>query len=154
MLTMLIGGLWHGASWTFVVWGGLHGIYLIIEKLIIKANFNIPLPKFLFALVTFFFVLITWVFFRAKSFVEAWMMLVSIFSFSSKGVVVLSYLSIIKVFTVMSLTLIGHWYMRDKRVIDIFSRNPIWQTIAMWTSMLVLLILSQESTSSFIYFQF
>lgn len=154
MLTMLIGGLWHGANWTFVVWGGLHGLYLVAEKLIQKSNVKISLPKFVYALITFFFVLITWVFFRAESFAAAWTMLQSMFSFSGEGAVVLSYLSLIKVFVIMTLTLLTHWYMRDKKVLDTFSQRPNWQVSTAWTFLLVMLILSQESTSSFIYFQF
>ena len=78
MLTMLLGGLWHGASWNFVIWGGLHGIYLALHKLILgkrKAvqeykfdNFKgllIYLSKTIF---TFILVLFAWLFFRASDF--------------------------------------------------------------------------------------
>lgn len=154
MLTMLIGGLWHGASWTFVVWGGLHGLYLVVEKLIRKSNIKISIPKFGLALITFFFVLITWVFFRAATFNEAWNMLTSMFTNFGSETVVLNYLSLLKVFTIMPITLLCHWYMRDKNVLDTFSQKPVWQISTAWTFLLGLLILSQESTSSFIYFQF
>lgn len=79
LLTMLLGGLWHGASWTFIAWGALHGSYLVINHLwrsFMKAfgftNItNFKLYKFLAWAVTFFAVVIAWVFFRANSFASA-----------------------------------------------------------------------------------
>ena len=81
MITMLLGGLWHGASWNFVIWGGLHGIYLAIHKMIlgkrkIAGSYsydNFPgFLKFTFnVLLTNIQVLITWLFFRAKTLHEA-----------------------------------------------------------------------------------
>lgn len=65
LITMLLGGLWHGAGWTFVVWGGLHGLFLVINHAWRKLN--IPLPKILAWAITFFAVVISWVFFRAHS---------------------------------------------------------------------------------------
>jgi D-alanyl-lipoteichoic acid acyltransferase DltB (MBOAT superfamily) len=75
MLTMLLGGLWHGASWNFVIWGGLHGVYLIIHKLILKKrkirSTNITRFKFIDVFnifITYILVLFTWLFFRATDF--------------------------------------------------------------------------------------
>ena len=65
-LTFLIGGLWHGASWMFVIWGVLHGIAIVINRLWKKAK--IELPKGLSWLITFIFINITWIFFRAENF--------------------------------------------------------------------------------------
>ena len=73
MLTMLLGGLWHGAAWTFVIWGALHGIYLVIERLLrkhIKLKIN-AYNGILLALLTYTCVNITWVFFRAREFSTA-----------------------------------------------------------------------------------
>jgi D-alanyl-lipoteichoic acid acyltransferase DltB (MBOAT superfamily) len=73
-LTMLIGGLWHGASWKFVVWGGLHGIGLIVHKLYLKLKLpfaDAKWAKILGILITFHFVAILWVFFRADSYGSA-----------------------------------------------------------------------------------
>lgn len=69
-LTMLIGGLWHGASWKFVVWGGLHGLALAIERFMkqyIKLPSNI-FVKVIRVLITFHFVSFCWIFFRARNF--------------------------------------------------------------------------------------
>jgi alginate O-acetyltransferase complex protein AlgI len=64
-LTFLIGGLWHGAGWTFIFWGLIHGIAIIIHRL--WKMLNVSMPKALAWFITFNFVNIAWVFFRAKS---------------------------------------------------------------------------------------
>jgi D-alanyl-lipoteichoic acid acyltransferase DltB (MBOAT superfamily) len=69
MMTFLIGGLWHGAAWTFVFWGFLHGSALVIHRLWLKTGFH--LNKFLAWFMTFNFVNAAWVFFRAKNFDDA-----------------------------------------------------------------------------------
>ena len=73
MLTMLIGGLWHGASWNFVIWGALNGFFLVIEKAL-KFNLNNPKNYILKLIrISYVFVLIssTWIFFRAVTFTQA-----------------------------------------------------------------------------------
>ena len=73
MLTMLLGGLWHGANWTFVIWGGLHGGALAVERA--WADFAPkrwpPLPAWVKLFVTFHVVVLGWIFFRAPSFADA-----------------------------------------------------------------------------------
>ena len=71
LLTMLLGGLWHGAGWTFVIWGGLHGLYLIVNhawRFIWRWRINRWWSRTLARTLTLFFVMIGWVFFRAESF--------------------------------------------------------------------------------------
>lgn len=68
-LTFLIGGLWHGAGWTFVFWGFIHGVAIIIYRL--WKMLNVSMPKALAWFITFNFVNIAWVFFRAKSWESA-----------------------------------------------------------------------------------
>jgi len=71
-LTMLIGGVWHGAGLTFVVWGAWHGALLCLER---ATGLDSKLPRALGRLYTFLVVLIGWVFFKAQSFTEAFMVL-------------------------------------------------------------------------------
>ncbi|MDB5703603.1 MAG: O-acyl transferase [Sphingomonas bacterium] len=73
ILTMLLGGLWHGANWTFVIWGGLHGTVLAVERLWAdKAPKHWPpLPAWARLLITFHIVVLGWIFFRAASFADA-----------------------------------------------------------------------------------
>jgi D-alanyl-lipoteichoic acid acyltransferase DltB (MBOAT superfamily) len=68
MLTMLLGGLWHGAALRFIIWGGLHGLALAVERFI-KQNISSapnPLRKVLGGIITFHFVCFCWIFFRAQ----------------------------------------------------------------------------------------
>ncbi|MGD1704558.1 MBOAT family O-acyltransferase [Dapis sp. BLCC M229] len=65
LTTMLLGGLWHGAGWTYVIWGGLHGTYLCINHGWRKLN--IPMPKVLAWVITFVAVIVSWVLFRAQN---------------------------------------------------------------------------------------
>ncbi len=75
MITMLLGGLWHGAQWTFVAWGGVHGLYLSVERLLgIGRTGDVVLNRFMLAVrvaVTFVVVEIAWVLFRAQNFTDA-----------------------------------------------------------------------------------
>lgn len=69
MITMFLGGLWHGAGWTFIIWGVIHGGLLIVNHLWRRTG--IVLPRILCWLVTFLSVLLAWVFFRARTLEEA-----------------------------------------------------------------------------------
>lgn len=69
LLTMLLGGLWHGAAWTFVVWGGLHGLALMINKA--WSGFKIEIPVVISWGLTILFVVVGWVVFRAETFEQA-----------------------------------------------------------------------------------
>lgn len=176
MITMLLGGLWHGASWTFVVWGALHGSYLCIEKLLTRGKpanepGEQPAPvlaaslapaflrgktvnKIMLALLTFFLVNVTWVFFRAGDFSTAWRLLSSMFTNTSNGLALLSGLSILKVTVITVLMLTCHWMLRNKKITAVAANKPWWLVGIVWAGMLSLLLLSQDSSNSFIYFQF
>ena len=65
-VVMVLGGLWHGAAWTFVLWGALHGGWLALERLLGKRSLYRRLPRPARVALTFFMVLIGWVFFRAS----------------------------------------------------------------------------------------
>ncbi len=186
MITMLLGGLWHGANWTFVVWGALHGSYLCIERLfrpkkaltdvvpvleLVPAVKPIPVvttsasfvpaffrtkttQNFFVALLTFFLVNVTWVFFRSPNFTTAWRLLTSMFTRVSNGTPVLPTIDMIKVSVVVVLMVATHWFMRNTTVLEVAQKTKWWIVGIVWTAMLLLLILSQASSSSFIYFQF
>jgi alginate O-acetyltransferase complex protein AlgI len=86
MLTMLLGGLWHGAGWNFLIWGGLHGAYLCINHLWRggagekAAGLTARLSGWA---ITFFAVVLAWVFFRARTLAGAWQMLAALFGFEA-----------------------------------------------------------------------
>jgi alginate O-acetyltransferase complex protein AlgI len=84
LVTMLLGGLWHGAAWNFLIWGGLHGLYLCINHLwlawrgkLVSAT-GVAATGLCWA-ITFLSVVVAWVFFRARTVAGAWQMLRSLF---------------------------------------------------------------------------
>jgi alginate O-acetyltransferase complex protein AlgI len=81
-IVMLLGGLWHGAAWNFVVWGGLHGVWLAAERAMGKRSTYEALPRPLRVSITFVGVLVTWVFFRAPDLPRAWQYLEGMFALS------------------------------------------------------------------------
>ncbi len=93
MITMLLGGLWHGASFNFIVWGGMHGLALAFDKMRISIFSRLKIKesrikkpilsnfrKFFGALITFHFVCFCWIFFKASSFDDAGLILTQIFT--------------------------------------------------------------------------
>jgi alginate O-acetyltransferase complex protein AlgI len=162
MMTMLLGGLWHGANWTFVVWGGLHGLYLWVEKYFRdktgvqydhKPSAN-TLTNFAYALLTFMLINITWVFFRADTFTRSWGMLQSMFGMAVDGKPLLTTLAILKVAVIVPMIVLCHWFLRNTKVLDVaYKLSWFWLGIV-WSAMLLVIIWAQESGSSFIYFQF
>jgi len=159
MLTMLLGGLWHGAAWTFVVWGALHGLFLIAERLL-RNHFGgqvwvqSPLTQVGLGLLTFLLVNVTWVFFRAPSFAIAWNLLQSMFGLQSGGIAVLSYVQMLQVITVMSALVLTHWLMRNSHVATLAEKANWWLTGVSWAGMVILVMLVQKTGDAFIYFQF
>ena len=91
MLTMLLGGLWHGAAWHFVIWGGLHGSALSVERRWTDNHTKgrVPFPAIISWLVTFNFVCFAWVFFRADSLGAAWQIFGQLFAGSGPSIVTL-----------------------------------------------------------------
>jgi alginate O-acetyltransferase complex protein AlgI len=79
LLVMLIGGLWHGASWNFVIWGAIHGFMLALERFRGRDSSYRRLPRQLRIGITFAIVCVTWVFFRAKTLPQAWTYVMSLF---------------------------------------------------------------------------
>src|SRR6516225_5997732 len=90
MVTMLLGGLWHGAGWNFLIWGGLHGLYLCVNHLWqawrgAGAKFRSGPATIASWAITFFAVVIAWVFFRARTAAGAWQMLGALFGFEAES---------------------------------------------------------------------
>jgi len=156
MLTMLLGGLWHGAAWTFVIWGALHGLYLIGERLLkniisIKVN---AWNGILFALLTYTLVNITWVFFRAKDFISSKEILSSMFFMNPEGKKILGIAEISKVGFVITALFLSHWIMRNSSMKSVGEKTPSWALGTGWAILFFLICLAQGSGEQFIYFQF
>ncbi|WP_411768148.1 MBOAT family O-acyltransferase [Winogradskyella sp. A3E31] len=156
MLTMLLGGLWHGAAWTFIVWGGLHGTYLIVERLQ-KQFVPFKVTKWngiALAFLTFTCVNITWVFFRARSFDKAWNMIKAMFYVETDGEKVLGYFTILQVSVLITILFICHWLMRNTSMKEVSLKTNPYVLGIVWAIMTFLIIISQGSGEQFIYFQF
>ena len=174
MLTFLIGGLWHGAAWTFVFWGFLHGAALCLHRLWMKTG--ISLPKIPAWFITFNFINAAWVFFRASSIGDAFRILKSMAGLN--GVLVSPNLAGSAFWQKMTALGVqfGHWRAHLPEVepmeyflcillipVVLFLKNsnyylgqfvPTWKN-ATWTAlMLTLGLLLLNRTSSFLYFNF
>ncbi len=159
MIVMFIGGLWHGAAWTFVVWGLLHGSYLALEhltKVIVgEATWTEHLPvKLLLGLGTYFAVCVAWVFFRAPDFTVATRMLSGMFGGHPHGDALLGTREILQIGIVTVFMFAVHWSLRDTTIEAAVNRMPVWVLTGLWTFMAAAILLTQGNSNAFIYFQF
>ena len=159
MLTMLIGGLWHGAAWTFVVWGGLHGLYLVVERFLRQriggwAVWQRWYTRLLLIALTYALVNITWVFFRAQEFATAWRVLGGMLGFGADGAPILSTWRLVSVLVVMVPLLAVHAYMRERELHAEVQRLPATAVGVVWGAMAFLIAITQGGSDAFIYFQF
>ncbi len=154
MLTMLLGGLWHGSAWTFVLWGGLHGVGLVIHR-ILSTLFRMPktlLWRILSWALTFHVVAALWVFFRADDINIVQTIFMQLFAFSSVGHGC-PLLAIASVAACFFIQLYGHacsmFFLRLLKTMH-------WLLQAIVAGLLGILImaLGPEGTLPFIYFGF
>lgn len=164
MITMLLGGLWHGANWTFIFWGFLHGALLIIQRLLtaLLSRFRFysnwsdsALFKFVCILAVYISVCITWVFFRSPDFKTASLYLQGIVSFDD-----LSFNSVFNKFLVIKgLCLIVILFavellLRNVPVSKKFNEHPMLRLLFYASSIWTISLLGTFSENQFIYFQF
>lgn len=156
-LTFLIGGIWHGANWTFVVWGTLHGLALCIHRL--WKNLNIKMPHAIAVFTTFFFVNITWVYFRATSIEKANHIIKSMFGLNGFEPIVINKLrfafengsiklSLLMLIGTIILLFIPNSIELSKKL------KPNTQYFILTLALLLISILSINKVSEFLYFQF
>lgn len=159
LITMLLGGLWHGAAWKFVIWGGMHGIALAFEKMLgafIKFKKNI-FTNIIGIVLTFHFVCLCWVFFRATSYDVAFTMLERIiFSFSYQIVpdVISGYQS---VFMLIALGFVLHFVPEkyDKLFENLVIKAPlIIKSLIIVVLIWLIVQVKTADVQPFIYFQF
>ncbi len=155
-LVMLLGGLWHGAAWKFVVWGGLHGALLAAERIRGKASFYERLPRAARIGATFLLVSIGWVFFRARDLGDAFRYLGSMVGLSTAEppALLLSgliyqpyYLATVAIAAAVAFTAPQTW--------DWTRRLPLWKAlVAIGLLWLSLIMLETQAFNPFIYFIF
>ena len=157
MVTMLLGGLWHGASWAFVVWGGLHGLYLAGER-VLRARFAGyqpgPFQLLALGLLTYTLINITWVFFRADSFAKAWLVLAGMFGQNANAVPILPTVHLVMVALIVGGIVCAHWLMRNRTLESAIARVPAMVLSGTWALMLFAIVIAQGEGNAFIYFQF
>jgi alginate O-acetyltransferase complex protein AlgI len=159
MTTMLLGGLWHGASWTFVAWGGLHGVYLAAERGLKRMagrwSFLSRLQSKLFlAVLTYVLVNVTWVLFRAKTFPGAVAMFAAMMGLHGNAAAVLPTVKILETIICITLLLFIQWYMRDNTLEDVVTQTSPQLIAAAIAGMAFAVIVTQGTGDAFIYFQF
>jgi len=149
--------LWHGANWTFVAWGGLHGVYLAIERLLRARFANYRPGPFAFValgLLTYTLVNVTWVFFRAKTFSKAWVVLRGMAGQNPVTRPILPTFSLLCVVAIVGGMVLTHWLMRARTLESVVARAPAAAVALVWALMAFAIIIVQGSGNAFIYFQF
>lgn len=161
MLTMLLGGLWHGASWQFIIWGGLNGIGLVVYKFWRKISpwenrSNILVNVWRIA-ITFTFITFTRVFFRSESMDVVNGMLHQIGTNMDLSIIPEALVAYKLVFLVMLFGFVIHWLSQKwkDRIMNWFIDSPLWLQ-AVIASVVVIIVYQSVSANMqpFIYFQF
>jgi D-alanyl-lipoteichoic acid acyltransferase DltB (MBOAT superfamily) len=164
MITMLLGGLWHGASWNFVIWGGLHGLYLAVHKFYLKGgkvpdsySFNgiFGIAKFLFNVVlTYVLVLFTWLFFRATDFETTQIFFSKMIHWESSEFT-WRFLQITLVYYLVILLFDGMEYYSGRHTFLLMLKNKgIVYGILVPLFIVTLMFMFQSDPLPFVYFQF
>ncbi len=157
-VTMLLGGLWHGASWTFVVWGALHGFYLIVERALTSAFSEVRILrlgmfKALFGALTFLLVTITWVFFRAETLAGA-LELVGAMLWADLPSRNLGPQQVTTVLSVVGIMLFAQISLRNTDLEQAFARLPVLVKGPVLAFPILCLFAVPGDNRAFIYFQF
>lgn len=166
-VVFLISGFWHGANWTFIIWGGLHGFYLLFsiwtkrlrEKWIVWSHLDhYPfLLKVLRVGITFHLVLLSWVFFRANSLHDAFTVLKNmlVWTFDYQRVALGKVELAVAFFSLLILETV-HLLQRNRQALTTFMKKPAWMRWLVYYGVIMLILLFGEMATEqqFIYFQF
>lgn len=149
MATMLIGGFWHGAGWTFIFWGFMHGFAQFIHRLWRKTGIN--MPKWLAWFITFQFINITWVFFRAKTWSDAIKVLKGMFGFNGIGFSQISDYST-NIILIVVFFLVAVLFKNSMEMLERF--KPGWKSAAFAAFIFLFAVVYFNKISEFLYFSF
>lgn len=162
IITFIVSGLWHGANYTFIVWGVIHGFLLIIEKFFIDIKSEISMNKIFKIIITFFITNITWVFFRSNDISQAFSVLKNatnlsmnitenIISFRGFGI---DFFELLMMFLFILIVVLIEFFEETIKNSNIYKSDKI-QFI--WIQLLIFFILffaTRGELKNFIYFQF
>jgi D-alanyl-lipoteichoic acid acyltransferase DltB (MBOAT superfamily) len=166
MITMLLGGLWHGANWTFVFWGFLHGLLLVLNRLLtgslrllgVREGYKVDRVISVLGWPTMFIsVHFTWVFFRAPNFGDAWQICAAMLGMAQPTV-----LAPVRMYEIAGVLLTVGLVLIEPRIVDVFRRAGVfwWWRVpfairgAAYASLVLLLAMFGGPPQKFIYFDF
>jgi alginate O-acetyltransferase complex protein AlgI len=154
MITMILGGLWHGANWTFVIWGTLHGLGVSTVHLLRRMQVTRSIPHWLSVFITFNFVTVTWAFFRAPNAARAVQMLSA--PFTGTWGTIPPFLAAYLFPLILVVTFFSLHAFDDQRRVKWIARHGrpevVWPVIVfLW---IMAITVSQGSSAKFVYFDF
>jgi alginate O-acetyltransferase complex protein AlgI len=155
--TMLLGGLWHGAAWHFVIWGGIHGLLLAGERALRhifagRVDPSRPVVRLGLMLLTYVIICFTWVLFRARDTGEAMVLLAAMTGAREGDILAPGAVWRISILTIFLLS--GHWLLRGLEFRETLAKIPWWLRSAVLAALLLSLALAPGDERAFIYFQF
>ncbi|MBU0496543.1 MAG: MBOAT family protein [Candidatus Thermoplasmatota archaeon] len=168
VIVFLVAGLWHGANWTFVIWGGLHGMYLVGYYVTAKVRKNLTgmfgLDRFPLVLAgiqigtTFILVDFGWIFFRANSLSDAVYIVTHLFTGFGNGLETtwlgMSWTGImIAVCAIVAMEIV-HLIQEKNMSLQLLSMRPVWVRWSVYLSLILVILLFGVFERPFIYFQF
>src|SRR3954470_19351715 len=148
LIVMFIGGLWHGAAWTFVVWGIIHGLCLVMER-VLRAAFKQAAwteklgVQILLGLGTYAAVCFAWVFFRASDFPTAARLVLAMVGLLPRGDAILPTREILQVAVVTAGLLGAHWLLRNTTMEAVVAKTPRWLLVGVWSVIICGITLTQ-----------
>mgnify|MGYP000897754368 CR=1 FL=1 len=156
VVTMLLGGLWHGAAWTFVLWGALHGAYLVVERALRAAlpGVDHAAARLLGSAATFLAVVVAWVPFRATSLAHTRDVWLSMLSTPTDVPTLIAPHERALVVVVLAVLVAAHHFTRDDAPNALAARVPALLRPVVVALLLLALVLSPGPQHAFIYFQF
>lgn len=167
LIVFALTGLWHGAGWTFIIWGALFGVAIVAERLAVGVLSRVKVPKFVSWMYTYSLVSVAWVFFRAPTLVEAagilrnslsgaryfvspnyiWSTLIQLFETNTVEMTI--------TFGCLSLMILLEVWLRGREVTVILARLGVIRRWSFYVAMVLLILMLRNSNiPQFIYYQF
>ncbi len=159
MITFLISGLWHGANWTFLIWGFLHGSAICVQHIFQHRKIHLHLHKYIAGALTFTFVCFAWIFFRAANVQDAFLIISNLFH-NAGGAEMNTFFAaefFPKRFAVMLFVfLLLEILLRNAKAINWFNNTNRFSRWALYYAMVICICYfgAFDNTPHFIYFQF
>lgn len=168
MIVFMVSGLWHGANWTFFIWGTLHGFYIVVETLIsrvIGGNRSYGIHVWIQRIVTFIFVVFAWIFFRSNSLNDALYIVSNLFDFSDGRTKLFQPLfdsvfdmrvEFLISWGLIVILMVADWLNMRMFIQEILTRSTILRWLLYYVAVIAIYVtlLSNHTEQQFIYFQF